>query len=276
MSPILRTRLTLGSVLVAALVGIFLLDRGFGPWPGLLVLGVVSLVAQFEAADLCARSGLRPRLLPGLLVGAVLLGAPGWGVEPLTLLVPALVLYLCGEVLAGRPQDAPLRIAGTLLPLLVVAVMLGRLGVVRTTWADGWSWLVFLVAVCKAGDSAAFLVGTRIGRHKLVPAVSPNKSWEGAIAALLAGTAAGWAAVVWVFPEGGAPAMGVWLPAALLANVAGQFGDLVASLLKRAARAKDSGGLLPAFGGALDMADSFLLAAPVLETWLRIAGYHSG
>ncbi len=262
--------------LVAGLFGIFLLDRGFGPWPGLVVLGLVALLAQFEATDLCARSGLRPRMLPGLLIGAVLLAAPGLGMEPMLLLVPALALYLCGEVLEGRPQEAPLRMAGTLLPLLVVAVMLGRVGVIRTEWADGWSWVVFLVVVCKAGDSAAFLVGSRIGRHGLIPSVSPKKSWEGAVAGVLAGVLAGWGCVVGAFPADGAPGAGIWVPAALSANVAGQFGDLVASLFKRAARVKDSGTLLPAFGGALDLADSFLLAAPVLESWLRFSGYHSG
>ena len=129
-------------------------------------------------------------------------------------------------------------------------------------------WLLFLVATNKGSDMAAYIVGKAIGRHKLAPAVSPNKTWEGSIAGLIAGAVLGsvvlnhWRARIG--PESfDELALLPILAIAAAVTVAAQLGDLVKSAVKRWAGVKDSGRFLPEFGGALDMVDSFILSAPV-------------
>ncbi len=128
--------------------------------------------------------------------------------------------------------------------------------------------LVSMVAVVKAGDIAAYLVGSLVGATKMAPVLSPGKTWEGAAASL-----AGSAAAAWLVLEGlgmAAPGLAVlaqpwggWLAFGLLVGGAGMLGDLAESLIKREAGAKDSGHSLGGLGGVLDLVDSLLFAAPV-------------
>jgi phosphatidate cytidylyltransferase len=124
-------------------------------------------------------------------------------------------------------------------------------------------WLLFAVSLNWVGDTAAYLVGRRFGRHRLAPAASPNKSWEGSVASVLASV--GYAALYfrWVYPHCGVPYLAV-LGIAAVANMAGQMGDLAESALKRGAGLKDSGTLLPGHGGWLDRVDSTLFALPTV------------
>lgn len=122
-------------------------------------------------------------------------------------------------------------------------------------------WLVFLLmAIVWLGDSAAYYVGSRIGRHRIAPTVSPKKSWEGAIASLVTAViaAAVWSA--WRLGQVETALLGL----AALVSIAAQIGDLVESLIKRGAGVKDSGTLLPGHGGLYDRLDATLFAAPVL------------
>lgn len=130
-------------------------------------------------------------------------------------------------------------------------------------------WLTFLLmAIVWLGDTAAYYVGSRIGRHKMAPVISPKKSWEGAAASFV--VAVGAAAVWSVWRRGGLEA-GV-LAAAAATAVAAQIGDLVESMIKRGSGVKDSGNILPGHGGVLDRMDAMLFAAPVLLLGLWLAG----
>lgn len=133
-------------------------------------------------------------------------------------------------------------------------------------------YLVFLVATNKGSDMAAYVTGKLIGRRKLAPRVSPNKTWEGAWGGAIGGTALGTAVLLATdlrTADSFAPVPWVILPFyALSVTIAAQLGDLVESAFKRWAGAKDSGRLLPEFGGILDMVDSFLVSIPV-ATMLR-------
>jgi phosphatidate cytidylyltransferase len=138
--------------------------------------------------------------------------------------------------------------------------------------SNGPSLLIFLLCVVWAGDTAALYVGRAWGRHKLAPALSPNKTWEGSLGSvagsvLVAGVLLGLAALldIWdsarlSYPDD----VWYWLLLAVVVNVAAQLGDLAESALKRSAGVKDSGTLLPGHGGILDRIDALLLAAPVM------------
>jgi phosphatidate cytidylyltransferase len=146
--------------------------------------------------------------------------------------------------------------------------------------------IVFILFSVWSGDIAAYYVGKNIGRRKLAPVVSPNKSWEGAIASVVASV--GIALLVFHFRdsinalfthEPDAPTLQPdrlgWAEIVLLGlitNVAAQFGDLFESALKRGAGVKDSGALLPGHGGLLDRIDALLFAIPVVWYYAELAG----
>lgn len=130
-------------------------------------------------------------------------------------------------------------------------------------------WLLFLLlAIVWLGDTAAYYVGSRFGRHKLAPVVSPNKTWEGAVAGFATGVLSTAAWSVWRLGELDGPLLLVGVATA----VAAQLGDLVESMIKRGAGLKDSGNLLPGHGGMLDRMDAMLFAAPIFLFGLWITG----
>ena len=132
---------------------------------------------------------------------------------------------------------------------------------------DGALLLILLAASVFSFDSFAYAVGRSIGRHRLAPAVSPGKTWEGLAGGTAGALAAGALFSIWV----DAPASWLALLAAA-AGLAGQAGDLLESALKRAVGAKDSSRLIPGHGGVLDRIDSFTTALPAGLALLLLAG----
>jgi len=267
----LKQRLGFGTLLVAALVVAFRLDKQAVVGLSALALAAMALAAQSEFYGMLRAAGHPVRKGTGLALGLAVLAAAWFDREAWALwtaLLPG--AYLVGEMLTRRVERAPERIGATLLGWFAVPVLLSFVLLVRR-WDDGWQWLVFLVAVCKSGDSAAYLVGSAFGRHKLIPEVSPNKSWEGAFGSLAGSLLAAWVVAAWAFDGRLEPAQ--WLAAGVVVNLAAQCGDLVESLLKRGCATKDSAAMLPAFGGSFDMVDSFLVAGPALYLWLYLSGY---
>jgi phosphatidate cytidylyltransferase len=131
--------------------------------------------------------------------------------------------------------------------------------------AAGVHWLLFALAVNWVGDIAAFYVGRSIGKHKLAPRISPGKSWEGTVGSMVAAVVFGYAFYRYVQP---AIPLAHMLALAVVANIAGQLGDLAESAMKRGAGVKDSSTLLPGHGGFLDRLDSSLFTMPVVYYYL--------
>lgn len=122
-------------------------------------------------------------------------------------------------------------------------------------------WLLFAFLLCWAGDTAALYIGKNFGKRKLAPVISPNKTWEGAIASVAGGMLVGAIYAHYLIPSAQiAPVLIV----AALGNIAGQTGDLVESAYKRWGGVKDSGSSLPGHGGWLDRIDSSLLSIPAV------------
>lgn len=152
-----------------------------------------------------------------------------------------------------------------LLGLIYVPVLLGHM-VLLHALDHGKAWIFFVMFLVMTSDSTAYFSGIRFGKRKLYPAISPNKSVEGAIGGLLGGVVASLVVRAWFFPALGlfdAVFLGIALGAA------SQVGDLFESMLKRSFDVKDSGSIIPGHGGILDRLDSLLFAYPLAYYYAR-------
>jgi phosphatidate cytidylyltransferase len=165
------------------------------------------------------------------------------------------------EELGGALPGVGLRLLG----ILYLGLLGGYLVALRVIESEVPSLaaklLTFFFLVVFAGDTGAYYTGRAIGRRKLAPRISPGKTWEGVAGGLLGNVIAVLLARATFFPE---LLVGEVIPLALLMGGLGVTGDLGESMIKRGAKAKDAGGLLPGHGGLLDRFDSMLFNAPVL------------
>jgi phosphatidate cytidylyltransferase len=166
-------------------------------------------------------------------------------------------------------RDRALALMAELLGILYLALFLYPTVPMRFDFGDkvGLHWFLFLLIVVWTNDTAAFAIGKTLGKRLLAPALSPKKTWEGAIGGLLAGIGIAAAIHSFLFPE---LPIGPSLIASTLIGIFGQLGDLAESMLKRAAAIKDSSHLIPGHGGVLDRMDSLLFAIPVLYFYLLL------
>lgn len=283
----LRQRLTLGPILIAALIGVvwldeFLADEGFVP--GVLFSLVALLIAMAGARELNTFfqvRGARTSTLFTSFAVAIGLGigatAPSrFGFSPssdVAFVCTAVVLVLISSfVFYSRHQTANGVLAASAATMLAFSYlgMLGGFFILLRVEFSGWL-VLGLVLVTKSCDIGAYFTGRWIGRHKLIEWLSPGKTWEGLAGGLLLSTLIGLAAAVLTRVLEIEPILANWQGAVLGATfgLIGQFGDLVASLLKRDAGVKDASNALPGFGGVLDVLDSPLLVAPVAY-WLLV------
>jgi phosphatidate cytidylyltransferase len=191
------------------------------------------------------------------------------------------LLFVTSLVRAGwgrRPQGTIAATAASMFGLVYLGVLPGFYLVIRHQHSV---WVVAaVILIVKCCDIGAYATGCTIGRHRLVPWLSPGKTWEGLVGGVL--TSAGVsAALVLVARRLGYAVPPAWsVPVALaggaLLGFVGQLGDLLASLLKRDAGIKDWAGSIPGFGGLLDVLDSPILAGPVAYWLLVAAGAGTG
>jgi len=260
------------------LIPLVLLLVFMGPWwQWLFTLAVagVAALAAWEFMGLAEKAGANP---PRIVVLAAVLAlfasnfewplqtAATLGILSLGLLVYCTFLRPVEQLMA----DA----SASIFCLLYIGFTLISLPALRENpEGNGPSLVTFLLCAVWAGDAAALYVGRAWGRHKMTPTISPNKTWEGAIASVggslfSTGVLLGLAQLLQTWDVGRLSYSGgrwwYWLGLTLVVNVAAQVGDLAESSLKRSAGAKDSGSLLPGHGGVLDRIDALLIAAPVL------------
>jgi phosphatidate cytidylyltransferase len=142
--------------------------------------------------------------------------------------------------------------------IVYVPYLLGYLILLRNH-PSGLNWILLILFIVMSGDSAAYFFGSWFGKHKLYPAVSPNKSVEGALFGLAGSVTGAMVAKLIYFSE---LSVVNGILAALLIGTLGQLGDLFESMIKRSCGVKDSGRIIPGHGGILDRLDSILFAAP--------------
>jgi phosphatidate cytidylyltransferase len=253
----------------------------------LVILGIVLPLATREIGTLFAAERVRPYpLIAAFGSGALVLHAFLTQFPPFKLIAASVLAFIVAFIplLAAlrrawdkQTQEAIVRMAGTVLASLYLGGLGWFLMAVRVKQAQspegfkGTTTIILMILLMvKFTDIGAYFGGRALGRRKLIPWLSPGKTWEGLACGLA--TAAG-VALVFVLlrgdvpnhPEHGIPANWTWWRAIIFGAVIGgigQVGDLLESLMKRDAEVKDSGKLVPGFGGVLDIIDSPLLAAP--------------
>ena len=263
----LRSRI-LTALLLAALVILVLV--WLPPWAAVGAVVLFVLAGAWEWAGFAGLEGAAGRTAYLCAIGVSLAFAWWYTATPegfvLFLKVAAgwwllAVLWLLTAARRVGPRSAAIAGFAVLVP---TAIGLGRLALVVP---QGQTLLLFLLVLIAAADIGAYFGGRRFGRHKLVPAVSPGKTWEGLVAGMTGAVIAAVAGAILLDQPAGTWLL-VCMPVALL-SVAG---DLVESMFKRGAGLKDSGALLPGHGGVLDRLDSLSAAAPAFLLGLHTVG----
>ncbi|MEX2222819.1 MAG: phosphatidate cytidylyltransferase [Candidatus Rokuibacteriota bacterium] len=244
-----------------------------GPvWMFGAVMVLAGALGQWEFTGVFERAGVGCFRWLGLVGGSLVTASFALPVSERVAFTAVLLALLVVGLLrspSGRPGWEP--VAVTLFGICYVNWLLGY-----TFWLrdleGGRDWILLLVTVTWLGESAAYLVGSTLGRHRLAPAISPRKTVEGALAQLVMSVLAALGARATFFP---ALSLESAIVVGLLLGVVGQAGDLVESAIKRSVGTKDTGRLIPGHGGMLDRVDSLLVNTPVLfyyATYARSVG----
>ena len=193
-----------------------------------------------------------------------------WPAEAVALVTAEAVLLIIAlfatYLLRGPLPEAPVRIALVFMGFFYVGVLPSCLVGLRAL-PNGLAWVFFAFLLTWSNDTGAYAAGRTLGKHKLYPAVSPGKSWEGFFGGMIVTVAIAFVARATFMP---ALAWGDALALALPASFLGPLGDLSESMLKRAHGVKDSGKAIPGHGGVLDRLDAMLFTAPYVylyATW---------
>jgi phosphatidate cytidylyltransferase len=181
------------------------------------------------------------------------------------LLTVFIVLAWTYHLVRGPLAQGTSKVAELLLGLLYATAGLTALSLLRN-FHHGFDWVFCALVVTWGNDTAAYFAGRFLGKHKLYPAVSPNKTWEGFFGGMAGSIGGLFFTKAFILSE-----LGVWdcLIMGVLGGILGPLGDLCESMLKRAYDVKDSGKMLPGHGGLLDRIDALLFNAPMVFLYAR-------
>lgn len=269
MKASLKTRM-LTAVIEVPLIILILI----APAPVITVLvAAASLIALYEYYKAVGLTDKKLLCIAGFIASLVISLGSGFTVSASLILVYVYVLILFVIMLSSKGKVKILDICKLALGLVYIPYFMSHITYIRTLpYGNLYVWLVFLGAFMT--DSAAYFTGTFLGKHKLCPKISPNKTIEGAIGGVLGG---GLSFILYgyivntfftQFIDGKSINYGLIFILGLLVSVASQIGDLVASYIKREYEIKDYGNLFPGHGGMLDRCDSIILVAPLIFLFL--------
>lgn len=266
----LLIRTATGTVYVLATIGALLLGKvAFG-----FYFVIAMAINLFEFYRLTQKGGYRPQIVTGLIIAVYLFLSlllvqfyqmPAnlfLAIVPLMLLIPIYEMW-------NKSATPTTNIALTVMGLVYIAIPFATLILIVAPFHNKLGeympkFMIALFAILWANDSGAYLVGSTMGKHKLIERISPKKTWEGAIGgAVLAAITS-----IVIFAKMKELNLMHAINISLITVVAGTLGDLTESMIKRHFNAKDSGKILPGHGGLLDRFDSLLFSAPVFFIYI--------
>ncbi len=285
----LTQRLISGPCLAAAAVAAAMAAPSITVAALLCAIAVVAIMEFYRLLDALSIPSFR--IMGGascllLIAGtwfSYVLETPGLAATHELILLYAVLIAVLTRQFPQKHNEQPFAtMACTLFGIMYVPFLLNYFTKLLFAWdtptplmtlgSTGRRLVFYLMAVVKVTDIGAFAVGVRFGRHKLIPRISPNKTWEGFLGGVLAGLLVSLAAYGLTGGRFGVLTMTLYdaFILGVLLPVMGTVGDLAESMLKRAAGRKDAGRLVPGMGGALDILDSLLFAAPALYIYANI------
>lgn len=242
-------------------------------WGGAWSAGLLGAAAAVCAAEYYLIVG--KKLSPAAWVGIVAAGLmpilplrdPLHAGEGAFWLVVAFLFFAWAyHVIRGPLPEAPVRISHLVNGLLYGAGGLTALSALRLRPEDGIAWVIAALVITWANDTLAYFAGRFLGRHKLYPEVSPNKTWEGFFGGMVGSVVGLFIARAFFFPVF---TVADCLVLGIAGGILGPIGDLCESMLKRAYGVKDSGKLIPGHGGVLDRIDALLFNAPLVYVYVQ-------
>lgn len=259
-------------ILVAVLTIPFLLGLSYwGDIPFLILILGIGLFSFNEYAEIVKNKDHHvDRIFGNMIILIIILNTYFFFVEFEPLILLGILLLLIAELFRNR-GSAIQNLGSTLLGILYIGTFSSAIISVREFYSDtlhyqngGWIIISIFITLWMT-DSAAYFLGSAFGKHKLFPRVSPNKSWEGALAGFL------FAMVTIVVLKTFVLLFLTWLDAivfGVIIGLFGQIGDLIESLIKRDAGVKDSSNIIPGHGGILDRFDSLIFSAPIVYLYM--------
>lgn len=199
-------------------------------------------------------------ILAGLIVAATLIWQE-WGIPTLPVLI-ACVFFIASIHMfhSNVLEHVPQRVALTIFGVLYIACTLPYFAWLYAL-PHGKALVIMAIAMAAFGDTFAMFAGKTIGRHKMSPLLSPNKTWEGLFAGFFGSIFGALLVRALMWPD---LPLGPAVSLALIIGIIGPVGDLIESMIKRAHHVKDAGSLLPGHGGVLDRADALVFTAPTV------------
>lgn len=270
----------------AILAAMFSGNRFIADGVFVLIVAFLALAGLVEFYGLAQKRGLACFKISGVIGGGLLMvgtflhvtghlgtanGSPARVNDFETSFLILFVLGLCVRQFVSRSNTLGIQaISTTLFGLMYVPWLLNFIQKINFfPGVEGKYFLLYFILITKFSDMGAYIVGSLIGRHKMIPRISPGKTWEGFGGAIVVSTGA---SLVFVHFLGDHMAGMNWVHAVVLGVILSStavIGDLIESLFKREAGAKDSGNILPGIGGILDLLDSLLFNAPIMYLYLR-------
>ena len=283
-AKVFARRLTSASILYGVLlVGLFAPNEtvklvAFG---GVIsILGVLGLLEFFNLAE---KRGYTPFKSFGVISGLGLILSVFFALaieknpdraikNEISFFIGSLLMLCMFHFVLPNRKERVAPILSTFAGFIYVVLLLNVLQLIRYFGGDdgnGHWWLLYFIVVSKMSDTGAYCVGSLIGKHKMVPRISPGKTWEGFAGGIAFSVLTSWA--FFQFHPGVFAAMKIeWaLGLGAILGVGSVVGDLIESMMKRAADVKDSGNFLPGIGGTLDLLDSLLFNAPFMYLFLK-------
>lgn len=272
--------------LTAVWIVIFILG-GFWLHPvSFFITGLILVAgAMYEYYMMIKNTGVNPQVVNGIISGtalyiiSTLVAAGVIGKEYFLIMFPAVILIMIAELY--RKQDKPFdSLAQTFFGIIYIAVpfslfpfsAFSRTGLGSILAHENIVFspgiIIGFLLLLWANDTGAYITGISIGRHRLMERISPKKSWEGFFGGLIISVLAAWLFSGWL----GVTNTKGWIVISLIISIAGTFGDLIESMLKRSTGVKDSGTIMPGHGGFLDRFDSAIISFPLVYLFISVFG----
>lgn len=279
MSNLLKRSLTGAGIVIFVMGGFWLHPITFF-FTGLIIM----TGSLYEYYRIIGNTGVKPRVAEGLIIAiagytiSTLVAAEIVPVPFLLLMIPSVFLMMMIELYSNseKPFDS---VAQTIFAILYIGLPFsifpfaafshqGLQSIIPNNIIFSPGIVLGFFILLWANDTGAYLMGSSIGKHRLMERISPKKTWEGFFGGVVISVIAAWLLSEWL----GIVSTANWIIIAVIISLTGTYGDLIESMLKRSSGVKDSGNILPGHGGFLDRFDSTIISFPLVYLFLYVFG----